>query len=224
MGGRRSEMRLLLVLLLVVAAGCPRRTPDQIAEAHANHRFENAEEWAARFEDPARDAWQQPAEVITALGLPANGTLADIGAATGYFSVRFARALPQGKVFGVDVESSMVEYLAKRAKAEKLDNLVTVLAAYDDAKLPEPVDCILIVNTYHHISDREAYFTRLAASLKPGGRLVIIDFKKGVKRGPPDSEKLSPEQVTAELGRAGYRSAASWAFLADQYFIAFTRT
>lgn len=223
MGATRVGMRLLLCALVLTSMACPKRTADQIAEAHAHHRFENAEEWAARFEDPARDAWQQPDEVITALGLPADGSVADLGAATGYFSVRFARALPQGKVFGVDVESSMVEYLSKRAKAEKLGNLVTVLAAYDDAKLPEPVDCILIVNTYHHISDREAYFTRLAKSLKPGGRLVIIDFKKGVKRGPPDSEKLSPEQVTAELDRAGYRSVASWAFLPDQYFIAFTR-
>lgn len=213
----------VLALALVASTGCPKRTADQIQEAHSHHRFEKAEEWAARFEDPTRDAWQKPAEVIAALGLPPTASLADLGSATGYFSVRFARALPQGTVFGVDVESSMVDYLKRRAEDEKLKNLVTVLAAYDDAKLPQPVDCILIVNTYHHIEERPAYFTKLAASLKPGGRLAIIDFKKGTKRGPPDSEKLTPEQVTAELAEAGFAPASSWAFLPDQYFLAFSR-
>lgn len=139
---------------------------------------------------PSRDAWQQPDEVIKALGLPPSALVADIGSATGYFSVRFARALPEGTVYGVDVESSMVDYLKKRAVAEKLANLKVVLAAFDDAKIPEPVDCIIIVDTYHHIEERQAYFTKLALSLKPGGRLVIIDFKKGIKRGPPDAEKV----------------------------------
>ncbi|MDP1922521.1 MAG: class I SAM-dependent methyltransferase [Myxococcales bacterium] len=213
----------LLAVVIVAATGCPKRTADQIQEAHMPHRFENAEDWAKRFEDPARDEWQQPDEVIKALGLPATASLADLGSATGYFSVRFARALSEGTVYGVDVESSMVDYLKKRAETEKLKNLTTVLAAYDDAKLPAPVDCIVIVNTYHHIGERPAYFTKLAASLKPGGRVVIIDFKKGSKRGPPDTEKLTPEQVTSELAEAGYVASSSWVFLPDQYFLAFSR-
>lgn len=213
----------LLAFVVVSATACPKRTADQIQEAHLPHRFENAEDWAKRFEDPARDEWQKPDEVIKALGLPPAASLADIGSATGYFSVRFARALPEGTVYGVDVESSMVDYLKKRAETEKLKNLTTVLAAYDDAKLPTAVDCIIIVNTYHHIDERPAYFTKLAGSLKPGGRLVIIDFKKGSKRGPPDAEKLAPEQVTAELSEAGYVSSSTWAFLPDQYFLAFSR-
>jgi cyclopropane fatty-acyl-phospholipid synthase-like methyltransferase len=217
-------MRLTTLCLLALAStACPKRTVDQIQEDHAPHRFDNAEEWAARFEDPSRDGWQQPDEVIKALGLPSNASLADIGSATGYFSVRFSRALSEGTVYGVDVESSMVEYLRKRADTEKLKNLKVVLASYDDAKIPEPVDCIIIVNTYHHIGERPVYFTKLAASLKPQGRLVIIDFKKGIKKGPPDSEKLSAEEVTAELTQAGYAAASSWSFLPDQYFLAFTR-
>jgi cyclopropane fatty-acyl-phospholipid synthase-like methyltransferase len=212
-----------LALALVAVTGCPKRTADEVQEAHKPHRFENAEDWAQRFEDPARDEWQRPDEVIEALGLPASATLADIGSATGYFSVRFARALSEGTVYGVDVESSMVDYLKRRVEAEKLKNLVVVQAAFDDAKLPRAVDCILIVNTYHHIDDRPAYFTKLAASLKPGGRLVIIDFKKGSKRGPPDTDKLTPEQVTNELTTAGYVSSSSWAFLPEQYFLAFSR-
>ncbi|MCU0700936.1 MAG: class I SAM-dependent methyltransferase [Myxococcaceae bacterium] len=209
---------LLLVSCLALACAPKHVEP---SHGHAHHRFEHAEEWAARFEDPSRDAWQKPDEVIAALGLPKNASLADLGSATGYFSVRFARALPEGLVYGVDVESSMVDYLKARAEKEELKNLKVVLAAFDDAKLPEPVDCILIVNTIHHIQERPAYFTKLAASLKPGGRLAIIDFKKGSKRGPPDAEKLTVEQVTAELAEAGLVPQSSWAFLPDQYFVTF---
>ncbi len=214
----RSSPGLLFVMLVIT--GCPKRTD---TTEQMPHRFEHAEEWAARFEDPSRDAWQQPDEVIKALGLPPTASLADIGSATGYFSVRFARALPEGTVYGVDVESSMVDYLKKRAAAEKLTNLKVVLGAFDDAKIPEPVDSIIIVDTYHHIEERQAYFTKLAASLKPGGRLVIIDFKKGSKKGPPDAEKIDGAQVTSELVAAGYVLSSSWTFLPDQFFLAFTR-
>lgn len=208
-------------LVVIALAGCPKHA--DTAHEHMPHRFEHAEEWAARFEDPARDAWQQPDEVIKALGLPPAALVADIGSATGYFSVRFARALSEGTVYGVDVESSMVDYLKKRAATEKLTNLKVVLGAFDDPKIPEPVDCIIIVDTYHHIEERQTYFTKLAASLKPGGRLVIIDFKKGSKKGPPDAEKIEAAQVTSELVSAGYVLSSSWTFLSDQFFLAFTR-
>jgi ubiquinone/menaquinone biosynthesis C-methylase UbiE len=217
-------MRRLSFLFVVTLCACPKRTPEQITEGHAHHRFEDAQSWAARFEDPARDAWQQPNEVIQALGLPPSAKLADIGSATGYFSVRFAKALPQGTVYGVDVESSMVDYLTKRAEAEKLTNLKVILGAFDDPKIPEPVDCVLVVNTYHHIEDRPAYFGKLKRLLRPAGRIAIIDFKKGSKRGPPDSEKIGPELVTQELGEAGFVPAQSWSFLSDQHFLSFTVT
>jgi ubiquinone/menaquinone biosynthesis C-methylase UbiE len=209
---------LVFCLAAISLVGCAKRVAPETA-----HRFEHAEEWAARFEDPTRDAWQQPNEVVAALGLPEDAALADLGAATGYFSVRFARALPRGLVYGVDVESSMVDYLQKRAEAEQLKNLVTVLAEYDDAKLPAAVDCILIVNTYHHLEDRPAYFKRLLGRLKPKGRVVIIDFKRGSKLGPPDAEKVTPAQVQGELAQAGLTQTSSWSFLPEQYFLAFAR-
>jgi cyclopropane fatty-acyl-phospholipid synthase-like methyltransferase len=173
----------------------------------------------ARFEDPARDAWQRPEEVIRALGLASGASVADIGAATGYFPVRFAKALPQGRVFGVDIEPSMVEYLAERARREGISNLQAVLASPDDPKIPEPVDLIIVVDTYHHLADRSAYFRRLATSLKPGGRVAIIDFKPESKMGP--MEKLAPSQVLGELAEAGYSLVAQPALLPEQYFLIF---
>jgi cyclopropane fatty-acyl-phospholipid synthase-like methyltransferase len=190
---------------------------------HAHRRFDDAEAWAKSFEDPARDAWQKPEQVIAELKLAPGAKVADIGAATGYFPVRFAKVVPQGHVYGVDIESSMVEYLTKRAAAEGIPNLTAVLGAVDDAKIPEPVDLILMVNTYHHIEARPAYFAKLAASLKPGGRVAIIDFRKGSSKGPPDSEKAPVGMVLKELGEAGFQPVGAFDFLPEQFFLVFAR-
>jgi len=118
------------------------------------HRFSDAERWAQVFDDPKRDVWQKPDEVMRALELPPDALAADVGAGTGYFAVRLAEALPTGRVYAVDVEPDMVEYLAARAKQERHDNLVVIAGSPDDPKLPEKVDLILMVDVHHHIDDR----------------------------------------------------------------------
>ena len=212
------------LMLLCCLSACTKDVPKaEYAGQSTHHSFDDAEAWAARFEDPARDAWQRPDDVLKTLALPPTASVADIGAATGYFSVRFSKALPQGTVYGIDVESSMVDYLKNRAEREKLPNLQVILAAYDDAKIPQPVDLILVVDTYHHISDRTAYFAGLYKSLKPDGRIAIIDFNVGSKKGPPDNAKIEPAQVTRELTNAGFALRASHTFLPEQYFLVFSR-
>lgn len=213
-------MRILLLASLLFLS-CKHDQHD--SEGHLPHRFDDADAWAARFEDPQREAWQKPAEVIAALALPPTAKVADIGSATGYFPVRFARALPQGRVYGVDVESSMVDYLNKRADAEQLTNLSSHLAEFADAKIPEPVDLILMVNTYHHIEERPVYFAKLKASLKPGGRIAIIDFTRTSKMGPESAEKVPAEEVEAELKQAGYSLTQTHTFLPEQFFLVFSR-
>jgi cyclopropane fatty-acyl-phospholipid synthase-like methyltransferase len=193
---------------------------------HAQHgrlhqRFEDPEQWAKVFDDPERDSWQKPDEVIRALRLPAGAVAADIGSGTGYFSVRLARALPQGKVYGADLESAMVRYLEERAMREKLANLSSYLASPDDAKLPEKVDLVLVVDTYHHIEQRIRYFRRLKDSLKPGGRVAIIDFQPDSPVGPHAIHRVAARNVIAEMGTAGYRLAAEHRFLPYQYFVVF---
>jgi SAM-dependent methyltransferase len=190
---------------------------------HMHHRFEDAGRWAAVFDDPARDAWQKPDEVVAALRLAPDARVADVGAGTGYFAVRLARAVPAGKVYAVDIEPDMIAYMEKRAAADGLANLVPVLGAADDARIPEPVDVVLVVDTYHHIADRAAYFTRLAGSLRPGGRVVIIDFTAESPLGPPVEHRISAERVVAELGEAGYREVARHDFLPNQYFLELAR-
>ena len=212
-------MRTLL-LASIVFLSC--KTDQHDSNGHLTHRFNDADAWAARFEDPRREAWQKPAEMIAALALPPTAKVADIGSATGYFSVRFAKALPQGRVYGVDVESSMVDYLNKRAEREELTNLSSHLAEFADAKIPEPVDLILMVNTYHHIEARPVYFAKLKASLRPGGRLAIIDFTRASKMGPESAEKVPADEVEAELKQAGFTLARSHTFLPEQFFLEFS--
>src|SRR5262249_7547024 len=138
-----------------------------------HHRFEHSEKWAKEFDNPERDAWQKPEEILDALHLQGNSLVADIGAGTGYFSVRIAKRIREGKIFAADIEPDMVRYLGERARREHLTNLERVQASADAANLPEPVDVALVVDTYHHIGNRTQYFAKLKSFLRPAGRLVI---------------------------------------------------
>jgi SAM-dependent methyltransferase len=129
--------------------------------------------------------------------------------------------LPRATVYAVDVEPAMVTYLGERAKREGLSNLKPLAASPGDAKLPARVDLVLLVDVYHHVEDRSQYFQKLAASLKPGGRAAVIDFKLDAPQGPPRSSRVPPEQVAAELDKAGYRLVAAHGFLPYQYFLVF---
>lgn len=206
----------LLVLSLSLSAYAGAQTP----HTH-QHSFGGAEQWAHVFDDPKRDAWQKPHEVIQALALKPDAVIADVGSGTGYFAVRLANMVPKGRVYGVDLEPEMVKYLAERAKREKHDNVIAVAGAADDPRLPEKADLILLVDVYHHIDDRERYFRNLRASLKPGGRIAIIDFRMDSPEGPPKAARIAPQRVIAELNGAGYRLARQHDFLPNQYFLVF---
>jgi SAM-dependent methyltransferase len=185
------------------------------------HSFGNAEKWAHVFDDPKRDEWQKPHEVIQALALKPDAVVADIGAGTGYFAARLANMLRQGRVYAVDIEPDMVKYLGERAKREKLANMRAVAGAPADPHLPGKMDLVLLVDVYHHIDDRQRYFQKLRASLKPGGRLAVIDFRLDSPEGPPKDARIAPEIVKAELAKAGYALAEQHAFLPRQYFLVF---
>jgi SAM-dependent methyltransferase len=185
------------------------------------HSFSGAEQWAHVFDDPKRDAWQKPHEVIQALAPKPDAVIADIGSGTGYFAVRFANMVPEGRVYGVDIEPDMVKYLGERAKREKRENVVALAGAPDDPRLPEKADLILMVDVFHHIEDRERYFRKLAGYLKPGGRVAIIDFHLDSPEGPPKAARIAPGRVIAELKGAGYALATQHRFLPNQYFLVF---
>jgi SAM-dependent methyltransferase len=216
---RTSTVAVVLVLL----AGAGLLAGPSAAQSPQSHQhsFGGAEHWAKIFDDPERDAWQKPHDVIQALALKPDAVVADIGSGTGYFSMRFANMTPRGRVYGVDIEPDMVKYLAERAKREGLKNVTAVAGAPDDPRLPEKADLIILVDVYHHVGDRERYFRNLQKSLKPGGRIAIIDFRMDSPEGPPKSARIAPDRVKDELKRAGYALAQEHAFLPNQYFLIF---
>ena len=187
---------------------------------HLEHRFDDPERYARSFDDPARDAWQMPERVIAALDIAAGEAVADIGAGTGYFTVRIAEQTAARVVYAVDIEPAMVDHVRERAAEAGLAQIAGVLAAPDSPNLPEPVDVALIVNTFHHIADRVAYFRGLRDSLAPGARLAIVDHRRGAPGGgPPDEFRFTPDEIDAELARAGYRRQARHDFLPRQSFL-----
>ncbi|MGH9324142.1 MAG: class I SAM-dependent methyltransferase [Vicinamibacteria bacterium] len=189
------------------------------------HSFEDIDRWVAEFEGPARDSKQKPDEVVAAMKLQASDRVADIGAGTGYFSRRFAKAVGDGGiVYAVDLEPNMLRYVAKRARAEGQKNIVPVLATPDSPMLaPGSVDAIFICNTIHHIENREPYYGILRETLRPGGRLMIVDFRKDavLEEGPPPSMRLERSELERELSKAGFRLEEEHHFLPDQYFVVF---
>ncbi len=189
---------------------------------HMQHRFDDAERWAAVFDAPERDAWQRPDLVVSALVTRPDLRIVDIGAGTGYFTVRFARAVPQGQVVGADIEPTLIAHLQARAQHEAIANVVTQLGTPDDPALDAfagAIDLVFVCDTYHHIGERVAYFTKLRALLAPGGRLAIVDFMLDSPRGPPQSHKLAPEVVLAELAQAGFALVKRHEGLPDQYLL-----
>lgn len=213
---RAMRIPILFSSIVLFASLATAQTP----HTH-QHSFSDAEKWSHVFDDPERDAWQKPHEVIHALALKPDARVADLGAGTGYFSARLASMLPKGRVYAVDIEPDMVRFLTQRAKREGLRNLTAIAGKPDDPRLPEKVDMILLVDVYHHIEDRTRYFSKLRASLRPGGRIAIIDFRLDSPQGPPASARIRPETVKAEMKAAGHMLAAEHPFLPYQYFLVF---
>ncbi len=190
----------------------------------ADHRFDDPAKWSKVFDDPARDAWQKPKVVVQALALAPEDKVADIGTGTGYFVPHLASAVPKGQVFAIDVEPKLLEHVKKRAAASKLTNVSTVLADKSDPKLPDGVNVVLLVDTYHHLGKRMDYFRDVQSKLAPKGRVVIVDFRMGkLPVGPPDSHKLPSKTVQQEMTKAGYALCSDRDILPHQYVLTFAR-
>ena len=189
-----------------------------------HHHKRSVAEWLERLESPSRADWQKPDDVVRALDLQAGDAVADVGAGSGYFSTRFARSVGEkGKVFAVDIDRGLVEYLRERASKERLGNLEAVLAAPDDPKLaPRSADMIFLCNVAHHIENRSGYYKKIAAALRPGGRVAVVEFfKRELPVGPDAAMKIARENVIREFGESGFQLQQEFDFLPYQYFLVF---
>ncbi len=210
------------VFSLLLAAAAPQEIHHGDTSKH--HVPRSAEEYIKILENPERDAWQKPHEVVQALALRPGATVADIGAGSGYFALRFAHHVGlQGKVLAVDIDAKLLDHITKRAADMKLANVETILASGNDPHLrAESVDLIFICDVIHHIEQRPQYYQLLARALRPGGRVVIVDFhKKPLPVGPPIEMKISREEMIKELETSGFRLSGEHTFLPHQYFLAF---
>ncbi len=189
--------------------------------APVGHRFQDADQWAKRFDAKERDKWQKPASVITYMEIEEGMHVADIGAGTGYFLPYLSKAVGStGTVLGLDIEPDMVRYMTERAEREKMTNVQARVVSTTAPKLaPKSIDRILIVDTWHHLPLRVEYAKTLAASLSPDGRIVVVDFTMKTKRGPKKSHKLAVSTIVSELEQAGLKTEVLKEELPDQYII-----
>ena len=218
------RIRLILAALFLAHSAVPARTcPIQDAqEVHRLHQDSKA--YIAFLEDPERDAYQKPMEVINALNLKDGDVIADIGAGSGYFSFRFAHQVGEkGKDYSVDISPDMILYMNRRVRDLKVKNVVTVLAAADDPLLADAsIDRFFICDTWHHIEKQTEYLARLKRMLKPGGQIVMVDFqKRDLPVGPPASMKIAREDLVRQMEAAGFSLINEHTFLPYQYFLVF---
>jgi predicted methyltransferase len=195
------------------AAGTPAAptapTAAPAAATHGMHKdFSDVHGFAKAFDDPARDAWQRPAEVIELMHIAPGSVVADLGSGTGYFEGWLSRAVgPSGQVLALDVEPKMIEFMKERAAQQGLANVQPRLVALDDPGLAAgSVARVLIVDTWHHIDDRARYSGKLAQALAPGGEIWIVDFTLESDVGPPAQYRVTPEQAVSELEAGGLKA------------------
>jgi predicted methyltransferase len=218
--------RSALALFLMVATACahPGQQPQQRMPPRTQDR--PLQDRIRSGERPERDSWQKPDEVIQALALKNGDVVADIGAGTGYFARRLARAVaPDGKVYAVDVAADVLEYLQQEAEKEGLRNLVTIVSQEDDPLLPaDAVDLAFFCDTTHHIANRTGFYRRMLPGLRQHGRLAVIDYPPGAEHAPHPPEQLVPRsQVISEAEEVGFELVGELQFLPRQYFLVFER-
>ena len=188
--------------LTILGAGLP--------DARAQLAPRKADEWVKTLEGPDRIAGQKTDEVLSRLGLQPGMVVADIGAGSGLFSRPLAKAVaPGGKVYAVDIQQDLLEYINKRAKQENIRNIQTVLGGYNDPKLPaRDVDLACINDVLHHIENRAAYLKALGTYIKPTGRIVIIEMNKDDPNTPHKNQPellVSREQIAQWMSDAGFK-------------------
>jgi len=192
-------------------------------EMHRLHQDSKA--YIDFLEDPQRDAYQKPYEVIMALGLREGEIIADIGAGSGYFTFRFAQHVGEkGRVYAVDINPDMILHMNRRIRDMQLKNIVTVLAAPDDPLLMDAsVDRFFICDTWHHIQNQTQYLALMKKMLKPGGQIVMIDFhKKELPVGAPMEMRIAREDLLRQMESNGFSLAKEYTFLPYQYFLIFS--
>jgi len=195
--------RVGLLLVMILQLSCKNKSKHEHEHGHANKFMHQKtfDQLVKQFEDPHRNSWQKPDTVMHILGNLHGKKVMDLGSGTGYFSFRLYDA--GAHVICADVDDDFLTYIQNKINEKKVDTsrITTRKVKFDDPLLQtEEADMVLIVNTYHHIDNRPAYFTKVLSGLKPNGKLIVIDFKKReLPEGPPVKMKLTEKEVETAL-------------------------
>ena len=219
---RKNDVWVWSLLAVMLAGG--------VTEARAQLAPRKAEEWVPTLEGRQRAATLKIDEVVSRLSLKAGMVVADIGAGSGVFSRPLAEAVaPSGKVYAVDIQQDLLDYINKRDQQDNIRNIQTVLGEFDDPKLPaRDVDLAFINDVLHHIQHRAAYLKTLGAYLKPSGRIAIIEMDKNDPKTPHRSQPellVGREEVEQWMSDAGFRQVEEYPdlFPGTKWFVVFAR-
>jgi ubiquinone/menaquinone biosynthesis C-methylase UbiE len=210
---------LSMLLILAFASAQQKSMPPRTQDRPLQERIES-------MERAQRDEWQKPDEVVKALELKPGDVVADVGAGSGYFTRRIAKAVALGgKVYAVDVAADILDYLKERADREGLRNIVTIVSQPGNPMLPaKSVDLVFFCDTTHHIDHRVEFYRKLAPSVKAHGRMAIIDYPPDSPHAPHKPEQLVPRsEVISEAEQAGFKFVKDFQFLPYHYFLMFEK-
>ena len=178
------------------------------------------------LESPDRDLWQLPGQIMDALGIAERSVVADVGAGAGWFTIRLARRVgPNGIVYAEDIQPQMLEATGRRVSKEGLRNVQTVRGTADDPRLPKnTLDAVLLVDIYHELDNPVALLRNTAISLKPHGRMGVVQFKKdGLGPGPALEDRVDPDVIVRDAEAAGLKLVRRETFLPYQFLLIFAR-
>ncbi len=216
-----SRTLFLITLGLVMLVG--------VVEAPAQLGSRETKEWIQNLDRPERIAGLKIDKVLPVLKLKPGDNVADIGAGTGAFSLPFARTVaPSGKVYAVDIDPGLLDYIAQKAKKENVENIQTVKGEFSDPKLPaRDVDLGFFHDVLHHIENRQAYLKALGTYIKPTGRIALIEMNRDDPKTPHRNNAemlLSKDEVKNWMAAAGFYPSEEFdVFGNPKWFIIYAR-
>jgi ubiquinone/menaquinone biosynthesis C-methylase UbiE len=218
------QMRRIVLGLLLASLVWAQDVHPVTGRKYAGVMSANGAPWLTR---PERETEEEPDKALAAIGIPKGATVADIGAGSGYMTWRMAELVgPAGKVYANDIQQKMLDLLKKNVEQRKLANVETVLGAVDDPKLPAgQIDLVLLVDVYHEFSEPQKMLRHIRASLKPDGRLVLLEYRAEDPNVPIRPEhKMTVAQVRAELEPEGFRMDQVLETLPRQHILIFRKS
>jgi ubiquinone/menaquinone biosynthesis C-methylase UbiE len=228
---KRSQVLLSAVLLVLAYRALPAPAQEKSVRPGINKSYEdpNVEEFVKRFEVESREIYVRRNEIVEACGVKPGMAVADVGAGTGLFTRLFAKAVGnEGKVYAVDIAKNFVKHIEKIAREENLPNITGIVCTADSAELPEnSVDLAFVCDTYHHFEFPLKTMTSIHKALRPGGRVVVIDFVRieGVSSAwVLDHVRAGQEVVEKEIESCGFRKVESpKTGLKENYLVVFEK-